>query len=140
MWSHLVLIPMMVYRAPVSINIVPATARAGVIVGWMGNPSIFGTVVPLTLSEPLAIGVAVTSAEELDAAALVALAGVPEVLLIPSNEESEVASAGNGDLEWVVEVAAACSGEVVASRGSTACGCAVLVGQFDSSDTTETAR
>ena len=64
----------------------PATARAGVIVGCMGSPSIVGIVVSLTLSEPFAIGVAVMSAVELDAAALVALAGVPRLLLIPSGE------------------------------------------------------
>lgn len=58
-----------------SIKIGPAIARAGVILGCMGSPSILGVVVlPLTLSEPFTIGVAVTSAVEFDAAALVALA------------------------------------------------------------------
>ena len=52
----------------------PAKARAGVILGCIGSPSILGVVVPLTLSEPFTIGVAVTSAVELDAVALVALA------------------------------------------------------------------
>ena len=52
----------------------PAKARAGVILGCMGSPSILGVVVPLTLSEPFTIGVAVASAVEFDAAALVAFA------------------------------------------------------------------
>ena len=103
-----------------SIKTVPATARAGVILGCMGSPSILGTVVPVTLSEPLAIGVAVTSAAELAAAALVALAGVPEALLISSVEELGVASTDDANEEGVVEAAAASLVEVAASRGSTA--------------------
>lgn len=75
---------------------IPATARAGVMLGWMGSPSTLGTaVVPLTPSEPLGIGVAVTIAVELDAAALVAFAGGSGVLLIPSEEEVGVASRGD---------------------------------------------
>ena len=103
-----------------SIKTVPATARAGVILGCMGSPSILGTAVPVTLSEPLTIGVAVTSAVELDAAALVAFAGVPEALLISSVEEWGVASTDDGDVERAVEVAAASLVEIAASRGSTA--------------------
>ena len=99
---------------------VPATARAGVILGCIGSPSILGVVVPLTPSEPLAIGVAVTSAVELDAAALVAFAGVPEVLLVPSDEENGVTLPDDDAAEWVVEAAAAFSLDAVASRGSTA--------------------
>ena len=98
----------------------PATARAGVISGCMGSPSILGIVVPLTLSEPFAIGVAVVSAVELDAAALVAFAGVPEATLIPSDEVLGVASLGEDVVERVVETAAASLMEVVACRGSTA--------------------
>lgn len=63
----------------------PATARAGVIFGCMGSPSISGVVVPLTLSEPFVIGVAVMSGE-VDAAALEAFTGLPEALLIPADE------------------------------------------------------
>ena len=69
----------------------PANARAGVIFGCMGSPSISGVVVPLTLSEPFAIGVAVMNAE-VDAAALEAFSGVSEVLLIPADEALDVAS------------------------------------------------
>ena len=71
---------------------IPAIAKPGVILGCIGSPSILGVVVPLTLSEPFGIGVAVTSAEELDGAALVAFAEISEVLLLPSNEDSDVAS------------------------------------------------
>ena len=78
---------------------IPATARAGVMLGCMGSPSIFGTVVPLTPSEPLEIGVAVMIAVELDAAALVAFAGGSGVLLIPSEEELGVASLGDDVVE-----------------------------------------
>lgn len=75
-----------------SINMDPANARAGVIFGCMGSPSISsGVVVPLTLSEPFAIGVAVMNAE-VDAAALAAFSGVSEVLLIPADEVLDVAS------------------------------------------------
>ena len=91
----------------------PATARAGVISGWMGSPSIFGVVVPLTLSEPFTIGVDDMSGVVVDAAALVGPAGVVEVLLIPSDEALDAAG-------WIVETAAASLAEVVASRGSTA--------------------
>ncbi len=78
--------------------------------------------VPLTLSEPFAIGAAVMTAAELPAAAeLVAFAGVPDVPLSPSDEKLGVASLGGDDVvEWVVEAAAASLMEVVASRGSTA--------------------
>lgn len=103
-----------------SIKMGPVNARAGVIFGCIGSPSILGVVVPLTSSEPFAIGVAVVSAVELDAAALVALAGVPEVLLNPSDEASGVSSLGEGVAESVVETAAVSLVEVVASRGSTA--------------------
>ena len=65
----------------------------------MGSPSILGVVVPLTSSEPLAIGVAVTSAVELDAAALVAFAGGPEVLVNPLDMELEAASLMDDALE-----------------------------------------
>ncbi len=76
--------------------------------------------VPLTLSEPFAIGAAVTTAAELTAAAeLVAFAGVPEVPLAPSDEKLVTALLGDDVVEWVVEAAAASSMEVVASRGST---------------------
>ena len=71
---------------------IPAIAKPGVILGCIGSPSILGVVVPLTLSEPFGIGVAVTSAEELDGAALVAFAEISEVLMLPSNEDSDVAS------------------------------------------------
>ena len=68
----------------------PAIAKPGVILGCIGSPSISGVVGPLTLSEPFGIGVAVTSADELDGAALVAFAEVPEVLLLPSGEDWDV--------------------------------------------------
>ena len=71
---------------------IPAIAKPGVILGCIGSPSILGVVVPLTLSEPFGIGVAVTSAEELDGAALVAFAEISEVVLLASNEDSDVAS------------------------------------------------
>lgn len=105
-----------------SIKMVPATARAGVIFGFMGSPSILGVVVPVTLSEPLAIGVAVMNAVELDAAAFIAFAGAPEVLLIPSDEELGVASPGVAFVEWVIEIGVASLMDVVASRGSIAYG------------------
>lgn len=76
----------------------PATARAGVIFGCIGSPSISGVVVPLTLSEPFAIGVAVTSAE-VDAAALEAFAGLPEMLLVPADEALGVASLNEDGVE-----------------------------------------
>lgn len=76
----------------------PATARAGVIFGCMGSPSISGVVVPLTLSEPLAIGVAVMSAE-VDAAASEAFAGLPEVLLSPAIEAPGVDSLDEDGVE-----------------------------------------
>ena len=98
----------------------PATARAGVMLGWMGSPSIFGTVVPVTLREPLGIGVAVTSAAVLNAAAVVAFAWVPAALLIPADEELGVAPLGGDVVEWVMEAAAASLVEVVSSRGRTA--------------------
>lgn len=98
----------------------PATANAGVILGCMGSPSILGAVVPLTLSEPLTIGVAVTSAVELDATALVAVVGVSDVLLVPSDEELNVASLTEEVVRWVVEAAAASLLEVAASRRSSA--------------------
>ena len=88
------------------------------ILGCIGSPSILGVVVPLTLSEPFGIGAAVTSADELDGAALVAFAAVSEVLLLPSDEDTDVASliddAGKEDVE-----AAVASLEEVASRGRT---------------------
>ena len=98
----------------------PTTAKAGVILGCMGSPSILGVVVPLTLSEPFAIGVAVMSVVELDAARLVAFAGVPEVTLIPSDEMFGVASLDEDVVERVVEAATASLMEVGACRGSTA--------------------
>ena len=70
----------------------PAIAKPGVILGCIGSPSILGVVVPLTLSEPFGIGAAVTSADELDGAALVAFAEVSEVLLLPSEEDWDVTS------------------------------------------------
>lgn len=76
----------------------PATARAGVIFGCMGSPWISGVVVPLTLSEPFAIGVAVTSAE-VAAAALEAFAGLPEVLLNSADEALGVDSLGEDGVE-----------------------------------------
>ena len=76
----------------------PATARAGVIFGCMGSPSISGVVVPLTLSEPFAIGVAVMS-DEVDAAALDPFAGLPEVLLIPADEALGVDSLDEDGVE-----------------------------------------
>ena len=75
-----------------SIRMIPAIAMPGVILGCIGSPSILGVVVPLTLSEPFGIGVAVTSADELDGAALVAFAEVSEVLLLPSDEDIDVTS------------------------------------------------
>lgn len=98
----------------------PETARAGVIFGCMGSPSISGVVVPLTLSEPFAIGVAVTSGVELNAAALVTFDGFPETLLTPSDEALGVASPDDGVVEEVVEAAAKSLVDVLASRGSTA--------------------
>lgn len=95
----------------------PTTAKAGVIFGCMGSPSILGVVVPLTLSEPFTIGVAVMNGVDPDAAALVAFAGVRKVLLIPSDKASGVASLGEDVVEWVVEAAAASLVGVVASRG-----------------------
>lgn len=118
----------------------PATAKAGVIFGCMGSPSILGVVVPLTLSEPLAIGVAVMNAVELDAAALVAFAGVPEVLLPPFDEALEVASLDEDAVERVVEAATASLVEVVASRGSTGYLWAVVVGQFVANSMAERAK
>ena len=115
---------------PLSIKMGPATARAGVILGCMGNPSIFGTVVPLTLREPFGIGVAVTSAAVLEAAAAVAFAWVPEALLTPTDEDFGVASLGGDVVEGVIEAAAASLVEGVSSRGSTAYRWAVVVGQF----------
>lgn len=76
----------------------PTTARAGVIFGCMGSPSNFGVEMSLTSSEPFAIGLAVMSAMELDAAALVAFAEVPEELLIPFDETLGVVSLGEGIL------------------------------------------
>lgn len=118
----------------------PATASAGVILGCRGSPSILGVVVPLTLSEPLAIGVAVIAAAELDAAVLKAFAGVPEVLLVPSSVELGVDSLDDDVVEWVVEAAAASLVEAAASRGNTAYRWAVVVGHFVASNTAETAK
>lgn len=69
----------------------PATTRPGVIFGCMGSPSISGVVVPLTLSEPFAIGVAVTSTE-VDAAVLETFAGLAKVLLNSAEEALGVVS------------------------------------------------
>ncbi len=118
------------------IKIDPATARAGVIFGCMGSPSILGVVVPLTLSEPLGIGVAVMNAVELDAAAF----GVSEELLNPFDETLDVASLGEDVVGWVVEAATASLGEVVASRGITAYRWAVAVGQSFAKSMAEKAR
>lgn len=106
----------------------------------MGSPSILGVVVSLALSEPFVIGVAVTSARELDAAALVTFAAVREELLIPSEEAFGVGSLDDGFVEWYVEEAAAASVEVGASRGSTANRWAVVVGHFVANSTAETAK
>lgn len=103
-----------------NIKMGPVTARAGVIFGCIGSPSILGVVVLLTLSEPFAIGVAVMSAWELEAAALVALAGLLVVLLVPSDKALGVVSLSEGVVEKVAEAAADSVVEVVASRGSTA--------------------
>ena len=103
-----------------TIKMGPVTARAGVIFGCIGSPSILGVVVPLTLSEPFAIGVAVMSAWELEAAALVALAEVVDVLLNPSDEALGVVSLSDVVVEKVAEAAVDSWVEVVASRGSTA--------------------
>lgn len=105
-----------------SIKIVPATAMAGVIFGFIGSPSILGVVVPVTLSEPFAIGVAVMNAIVLDAAAFMAFAGAPEVLLVPSDGKLGVASLEVDFVEWVIEVAVASWMDVVASRGTIANG------------------
>lgn len=86
----------------------------------MGSPSILGVLVPSTLSEPFAIGVAVMSAVEVNVAALVAFAEVPELLLVPSDGALGVDSLGEDFVEEVVEAAAASSVEEVASRGRTA--------------------
>ena len=120
---------------------VPATARAGVILGCMGSPSILGVVVPVTLSEPLTIGVAVTSVEEVDAAALVAFAEVAEALVIPSDEDLDVALLDNDvAVEWMVEAVAGSLKEVVASRGRTAYLWAVVVGHFIANSRAKRAR
>ena len=68
---------------PVSIRSAPATDRAGVIAGRMGNPSISVVFVVVMFNEPLGIGVAVTK-EVLDeeTGILVLLAGVPAALLV----------------------------------------------------------
>ena len=110
------------------------------IFGCMGSPSILGVVVPLTLSEPFTIGVAVVNVVEVDAAALVAFAGVSGELLIPFDETLDVASLGENVVGWVVEAAAASLGEVVASRGITAYRWAVVVGQFFAKNMAERAR
>lgn len=78
---------------------IPAIAKPGVILGCIGSPSILGVEVPLTLSEPLGIGAAVTSAGELDGAALVALAEVSEVLLLPLEEDWDVTSLNDEAVE-----------------------------------------
>ena len=100
------------------IRTIPAIAKPGVILGCIGSPSILGVVVPLTLSEPFGIGVAVTSAAELDGAALVAFAEGSKVLLLPSDEDMDVASLNDDAGEEDVEAAVAPL-EEVASRGST---------------------
>lgn len=123
-----------------TIKMGPAIAKAGVICGCIGSPLMLGVVVPLMLSEPFAIGVAVMSAVELDAAALVAFAGVLEVLLVPPDEALDVASLGKDVVERVVKAAAASLVEVVASRGSTAYPSAVVAGQFVANSTAETAK
>ena len=59
MCSHFVLIPIRVYNVPVSISRAPATDKAGVISGRMGNPSISVVFVVVIFKEPFGIGVAV---------------------------------------------------------------------------------
>ena len=59
MCSHFVLIPMRVYKVPVSISRAPATDKAGVISGWIGNPSMIVVFVVVIFNEPFGIGVAV---------------------------------------------------------------------------------
>ena len=102
-----------------SVSTIPAIAKPGVILGCMGSPSILGVVVPLTLSEPFGIGVAVTSAAELDGAALVAFAEVSKRLLLPSDEDMDVAASLNDDAGEEDVEAAVASLKEVASRGST---------------------
>lgn len=75
---------------------------------------------PVILSEPLTIGVAVMRAAELDAAALVAVVGVPDVLLIPFDEEPGVAWLDDEVVEWAMEEAVPSWEEVLSARGSTA--------------------
>ena len=123
-----------------SIKMGPAIARAGVILGCIGSPSILGAVVPLTLSEPFTIGVAVTSAVELDAAALVDLARFSEVLPIPSDGAMDVTLPTEDAGEWLVEAAAASLVEAAASRGSAGNRSAVVTEHFSAISMAEAAK